>query len=455
MQAASLTCAEKRSKAISRAALHQHEVGESQGEVADRGVGQRLDEAGVEAERQQSLGFSRRSRAEADDADATVRQFPLSQHLGDPGAAGAHAHVRHPDIEAAALALKDAADARTAEGEQDGIAPERQNDDFIEEVVDQIGLQPLATLEASDDDRVEALRLHERAQAGIAPVALGEGELPGRPPARVRRGSFQGRVQRLELHGDLDMRTYVDHLGDLADGCPRAADLCRISGQAPGARYDRGVALPLFGRPPLQEGRHLARPQAPDCDHADVGAAQPLALAVGDQALADLRHVVLQTHQVDLRFVNIAHRGTAFEHVTRQRLVRDLDLCVPRLTARMQPCCRLTLCGDTMHAELHVVRIVDRHPPEHRLLPADFRIGRQGGQIEDVRHAELLHAPLAVGPREAIGHAPVRFLRVERAAEPDALENRDIVAVYEADMAHVERVLEIFSGSSCTRGCRS
>ena len=79
------------------------------------------------------------------------------RHVGDLGAAGAQAHVGHPDVVAAALALEDAADARAAEGQQHRLALQRQDDDRVEEVVDQVGLQPLAALEAADDDGVEAL----------------------------------------------------------------------------------------------------------------------------------------------------------------------------------------------------------------------------------------------------------------------------------------------------------
>ena len=81
------------------------------------------------------------------------------------------------------------------------------------------------------------------------------------------------------------------------------------------------------------------------------------AVALGDAALADLRHVVLQAHEVDLLLVDVAHRGTSCEHVLGQRLVRDLDRRSRRAWRRScralwrtSPCDR-----HAMDAELHVM----------------------------------------------------------------------------------------------------
>ena len=121
----------------------------------------------------------------------------------------------------------------------------------------------------------------------------------------------------------------------------------------------------------------------------------------------------------------------------------DGDCAAPRLAAGMHPLGCGALRRHAVQAELHVLQVVDRHPPEQRLLPADVGIGRQRREIEHVGHAELLDAAGAVGAGEAVGDAPARLLDVERAAEADALEHRRVVGMHEADMAHVERVLDV------------
>src|SRR6185312_5770654 len=78
------------------------------------------------------------------------------------------------------------------------------------------------------------------------------------------------------------------------------------AGEAPGFRHDASIANPIFEPTAFGERRELAAPEATDGDHAGIAAAGPFGIAIGDTALTELRDVILQPHEIDARFVDIA-----------------------------------------------------------------------------------------------------------------------------------------------------
>jgi hypothetical protein len=86
--------------------------------------------------------------------------------------------------------------------------------------------------------------------------------------------------------------------------------------------------------------------------------------------------------------------------------MRQRDFTAARFASGMNALGRGTGGRHAVNAELHMPAIVNRHPPEQRLLPADLGIGRQGGHVEHIGHAELLDTLLAIRTLVDVSHTP-------------------------------------------------
>ena len=114
----------------------------------------------MEAERQQPFHFAWRGRTESDEADPPLGQMLLVQHLAPPWRRRTpmRMSVTHGANPRRALSRR-ARYAAGGEGQHGRARRQRKNHDRIEEIVDQVALEPFPALEAADQDGVDAAAL--------------------------------------------------------------------------------------------------------------------------------------------------------------------------------------------------------------------------------------------------------------------------------------------------------
>ena len=428
-------------------------------EVFEGGLRKLARQIVPEAERQQPLHLAGRRRSQADEADPAGRESLLADDRRRPGPAAADAVIGHPEIVAAGLALEGAGDAPRREGEHGGLAVQGEDDHGVEKIVDEVALESFAALEAADDRAVQPALTQDRPQRAPAPVALAQRE------GGARLGSAAGAVSpgddwemgRL-IAGPPSMRgrtsTSVGGPAAVVGAGPAGGEPPRRAGARPWATRPGGRVHSFSGCPAAsavssrrQSWRIMIRPRSPRPRRsADRSTIRPWP-TWATSSCSRTRSVCSGSTS--------RSRQRAGQDLLGERPVCDWSMrCAPRFAARAVARQRLAAQREAVEAELDVALVVDRHPPEQRLLPADLRVGRQGVHVEEVRHPELVDAGLAVRAGRRVGYAPGALLGLQRLAVADALEGGQVVVVDEAHVAHVERVLEILEVVAAPR-CRN